>query len=104
MATFVFDDAQDDTASFEELGAVYDHSKPVDSFLRDSYFGYNILLNGKDEVPVGEIKTYVPLAPAVLPTAQGRVIRDKVQLNVSYIKAPYLKPACVVEPLSDIDA
>lgn len=104
MATFVFDDAQIDTASFEELGAVYDHSKPVDSFLRDRYFGNTILLNGKDEVPVGEIKTYVPLAPAVLPTAQGRVIRDKVQLNVSYIRAPYLKPACVVEPLSDIDA
>lgn len=104
MATFNIEDVQIDTASFEELGAVYDLSKPVDTFFRDRYFGNPIYLNGEDKVPVGDIKTYIPLAPAVLPTAQGRVIKDKVQLNVEYIPAPYFKPACVVEPLSKIDA
>lgn len=104
MATFNIEDVQIDTASFEELGAVYDLSKPVDTFFRDRYFGNPIYLNGEDKVPVGDIKTYIPLAPAVLPTAQGRVIKDKVQLNVDYIPAPYFKPACVVEPLSKIDA
>ena len=104
MATFNIEDVQIDTASFEELGAVYDLSKPVDTFFRDRYFGNPIYLNGEDKVPVGDIKTYIPLAPAVLPTAQGRVIKDKVELNVAYIPAPYFKPACVVEPLSKIDA
>lgn len=104
MATFNIEDVQIDTASFEELGAVYDLSKPVDTFFRDRYFGNPIYLNGEDKVPVGDIKTYIPLAPAVLPTAQGRVIKDKVQLNIDYIPAPYFKPACVVEPLSKIDA
>lgn len=104
MATFNIEDVQIDTASFEELGAVYDLTKPVDTFFRDRYFGNPIYLNGEDKVPVGDIKTYIPLAPAVLPTAQGRVIKDKVELNVSYIPAPYFKPACVVEPLSKIDA
>ena len=104
MATFNIEDVQIETASFEELGAVYDLSKPVDTFFRDRYFGNPIYLNGEDKVPVGDIKTYIPLAPAVLPTAQGRVIKDKVELNVSYIPAPYFKPACVVEPLSKIDA
>lgn len=32
MATFNIEDVQIDTASFEELGAVYDLSKPVDTF------------------------------------------------------------------------
>ena len=104
MATFNIEDVQIDTASFEELGAVYDLTKPVDTFFRDRYFGNPIYLNGEDKVPVGDIKTYIPLAPAVLPTAQGRVIKDKVELNVAYIPAPYFKPACVVEPLSKIDA
>ena len=104
MATFNIEDVQIDTASFEELGAVYDLSKPVDTFFRDRYFGNPIYLNGEDKVPVGDIKTCIPLAPAVLPTAQGRVIKDKVELNVAYIPAPYFKPACVVEPLSKIDA
>lgn len=105
MATFTFDNNETiDTASFEELAAIYDFSKPVSSFFRDRYFSNPIYLNGEDKVPVGDIKTYVPLAPAVLPTAQGRVIKDQVQANVDYIPAPYFKPAMVVEPLSKIDA
>ena len=80
MATFTFDNGDAlDTASFEELAAVYDFSNPVSSFFRDRYFPNAVYLNGEDKVPVGDIKTYVPLAPAVLPTAQGRVIKDKIQ-------------------------
>lgn len=104
MATFNIEGAEIETASFEELGAVYDHSKPVDTFFRDRYFGNPIYLNNEDKVPVGDIKTYIPLAPAVLPTAQGRVIKDKVELNIRHIPAPYFKPSVVVEPLSKIDA
>ncbi len=104
MATFNIDDAQIETASFEELGAVYDHSKPVDEFFRNRYFSDETYLNNEDKVPVGDIKSYIPLAPAVVPTARGRVIKDKVELNVSYIPAPYFKPACVVEPSSKVDA
>ena len=105
MATFTFDNGDAiDTASFEELAAVYDFSNPVSSFFRDRYFPDPIYLNNEDKVPVGDIKTYVPLAPAVVPTAQGRVIKDKVQANVDYIPAPYFKPAMTVEPLSKIDA
>ena len=104
MATFNLEGVDIETASFEELGAVYDLSKPIDTFFRDRYFGDEVLLNGKDKVPVGDIKSYIPLAPAVLPTAQGRVIKEQVELNVSYIPAPYFKPSVVVEPLSDIDA
>lgn len=104
MATFNIEGAEIETASFEELGAVYDHSKPVDTFFRDRYFSDEEYLNNEDKVPVGDIKTYIPLAPAVLPTAQGRVIKDKVELNVKYIPAPYFKPACIVEPSSKIKA
>tara|TARA_R110002126_G_scaffold151295_3_gene298297 strand:+ start:720 stop:1814 length:1095 start_codon:yes stop_codon:yes gene_type:complete len=104
MATFNIEGAEIETASFEELGAVYDLSKPVDTFFRDRYFGNPIYLNNEDKVPVGDIKTYIPLAPAVLPTAQGRVIKDKVELNIRHIPAPYFKPSVVVEPLSKIDA
>ena len=104
MATFNIEGAEIETASFEELGAVYDLSKPVDTFLRDRYFSDEEYLNNEDHVPVGDIKTYIPLAPAVVPTAQGRVIKDKVVLNVRQIPAPYFKPACVVEPSSKIKA
>ena len=76
MATFNIEGAEIETASFEELGAVYDLSKPVDTFLRDRYFSDEEYLNNEDHVPVGDIKTYIPLAPAVVPTAQGRVIRS----------------------------
>ena len=38
MATFNIEGAEIETASFEELGAVYDLSKPVDTFFRDRYF------------------------------------------------------------------
>ena len=104
MATFNIEGAEIETASFEELGAVYDLSKPVDTFLRDRYFSDEEYLNNEDHVPVGDIKTYMPLAPAVVPTAQGRVIKDKVVLNVRQIPAPYFKPACVVEPSGKIKA
>lgn len=104
MATFNIEGVEIETASFEELGAVYDLSKPVDTFLRDRYFSDEEYLNNEDHVPVGDIKTYIPLAPAVVPTAQGRVIKDKVVLNVRQIPAPYFKPACVVEPSSKIKA
>ena len=104
MATFNIEGAEIETASFEELGAVYDLSKPVDTFFRDRYFSDEEYLNNEDHVPVGDIKTYIPLAPAVVPTAQGRVIKDKVVLNVQNIPAPYFKPACVVEPSSKIKA
>lgn len=104
MATFNINDAQIETASFEELGVVYDYSKPVDAFFRERYFSVEKFLNGQDKVPVGDIKTYIPVAPAVEPTAQGRVIKDAVQLNVEYVKAPYFKPAAIVEPLDTVDA
>ncbi|WP_420229044.1 major capsid protein [Psychrobacter sp. ER1] len=104
MATFNIEGAEIETASFEELAAVYDLSKPVDTFLRDRYFSDETYLNNEDKVPVGEIKSYIPLAPAVLPTAQGRVIEEKVELNVKHIPAPYFKPSVVVEPSSKVDA
>ena len=104
MATFNIEGAEIETASFEELGAVYDLSKPVDTFMRARYFSDETYLNNEDKVPVGDIKSYIPLAPAVVPTAQGRVIDEQVELNVQYIPAPYFKPSVVVEPLSKIDA
>lgn len=91
------------TVSFEALAQLYDLSNPIDDWFRQRYFSDVKRLNGKDLVPVGEIDTYIPIAPAVKPTVQGRVIEAKVQANVDYVPAAYFKPAWAVTPSDDVN-
>lgn len=92
-----------ETASFDTLAMLYDKTKRIDTWFRDRYFRQEILLNGKDQVPVGEIKSYVPVAPLVRPKVQGRVIMDKTVVNVTHLNPAYLKPAIAVEPSDYVD-
>lgn len=88
--------------SFDTLVQLYDYSNPIQDWFQKRYFSDERYLHGQDKVPVGEIKSYIPIAPAVLPTSQGRVISSKIEANVKYVKAPYFKPAEVVTPSDDV--
>jgi len=86
-----------------QLAIVNNKTKPVDSWLLDTFFGKKVSFNGKDAVPLDELETSSPLAPFVSPLSQGKPIVAQGDFQRKYVKAAYLKPAGSVTPDSVFD-
>lgn len=92
------------TLPFEVLKEIHNMSKPMSNWFKNNFFTEEIYLNNKDQVPVGDIKSVVPVAPLVSHKVQGRIIKDSTKANVRYVDPMYLKPAKAIEVVDEIDA
>lgn len=80
-----------------ELAIFHNKTTKVSTWILDTFFPNRPVFTG-NKVAMGELDTNTPIAPLVAPSVQGRIITDKAEYNVQYVRPAYLKPSGYVTP------
>ncbi|STY93430.1 major capsid protein [Moraxella bovis] len=86
-----------------QLSIVQNKTKPLDSWILDTFFPNKVGFDNQKAVPIDELETSQPLAPFVSPVVQGKPIREQGNFERKYIQAPYVKPAKMITPANTYD-
>lgn len=81
----------------DQLAVFYDRTDKTDTFILDKFFPNRRAFTSTD-IPLGDLDTSTPIAPLVAPSIEGRIMADKAEYNVRYVKPAYLKPSGMVTP------
>lgn len=86
-----------------QLAMLHDNSRPVDTWLLDTFFPRRASFARKD-VPIAELDLDAPVAPYVSPCVEGRPIKENGTADVKYVKPAYLKPKMTITPCTVLDS